>query len=138
MDPRNFTPEQRRIYDDQLRERNESMVAQPWVETWPDKSRVVDVAAVTRWARSRPPVIQELMCRFPPHALVRAKPEKNLMVPAPGTVAIVASYHEDGSVSVIQNPNSQVRCQCDADWIELVTCVEGATVEDIRAMLTDV
>lgn len=54
-----------------------------------------------KWLRSRPPVIQDLLRRFPPQAKVKTKPGVRLIVPAPGIVGVVNSYFEDGMVSVI-------------------------------------
>jgi len=131
-----FTPEQHRIFQGQLREYMQAVVlGQPWVKTWAEESRAQWPDDAAEWVRTRPRSVQKLLVRFPPGCLVRSKPEKRLMVPAPGTVGIVTSYYESGMVSVIQGPDSNVRAQCEADWLEVVVCRQGQYPDDVRRVL---
>lgn len=50
------------------------------------------------WIRSRPSCVQALMRKFPPSCKVLAT--RQLVCPAPGRTGVVASYFEDGTLSV--------------------------------------
>lgn len=131
-----FTPKQREIFQGQLRERFEAVLfGQPWVKDWLSNPKSEWPADAVEWIRTRPRSVQELLVRFPPGCLVRAKPEKQLMVPAPGTLGIVLSYYENGGVSVLQGPDSPIRVQCEADWLELAACRAGQEPDDVRRVL---
>ena len=131
-----FTPEQRRIFEGQMADRLEAqLLGQPWVGPWLAKPHFLWIDEAKAWVRSRPPSVQALMLRFPPNCHVKAKPEHSLMVPAPGTFGIVASYSEDGSVSVVQSPTAGIRAQCRSEWLELAACRLGQDIEDVRAVL---
>jgi hypothetical protein len=130
-------PEQRRVYEGQMRERAAAMHGQPWVTQWLSMGPgPQDMARVVAWLRGRPAGVQATARKFPTYALVRAVPWKNLVAPAPGTVGIVFSYLEGGGVTVLQSPESEVRCACRDDWLELVACMEGLGVADVERMLS--
>jgi hypothetical protein len=55
------------------------------------------------WILSRPPAVQQLLCRFPPMCTVRAREGHSFAIPAPGCVGQVVSYldyPERGSAGV--------------------------------------
>lgn len=131
-----FTPAQRETFQGQLREHFEAMLlGQPWVQDWLMEPRAEWPTHATEWVLTRPRSVQELLVRFPPGCLVRAKPEQHLLVPAPGTFGLVCAYCEDERVWVLQSPNSFVRAQCRADWLELAACRDGQGPEDVRRVL---
>jgi hypothetical protein len=131
-----FTPEQHRIFQGQLRERLQAvLLGQPWVADWVNEPRAEWPEHAVEWVRTRPRSVQELLVRFPPGCLVRSVPQKHLMVPAPGTLGIVLSYNEDGTVTVLQSPDSEVRVQCEADWLELAMCRQGQEPADVKRVL---
>jgi len=76
------------------------------------------------WLRTRPPVIQGLMLRFPPVCRVRAT--VSLMIPAPGRIGRVVSYLESGNVTVMDeiawlaDDTSGVRAECSPDQLVVV------------------
>lgn len=94
------------------------------------------------WIRSRPPVIQELMKRFPPSCVVRAT--RDLRTPALGRLGVVASYKESGLVSVVDKevwlglePEGIVplRADCQTDWLEVVEYLGNMTPEWVEKVL---
>ena len=101
-----------------------------WTKEW---QAGAPSAGSADWVRSRPSVIAELMCAFPPMCLVRAT--RPLLCPAPGTTGIVVSYFEDGTLTVVQDPSSGVRTQCQSDWLEVVGYHSGMTPEWVRKVL---
>lgn len=131
-----FTPEQHRIFQGQLREYLQALlIGQPWVKDWVSEPRAEWPAHAVEWIRTRPRSVQELLVRFPPGCLVRPVRGRRLLVPAPETLGIVVGYFENGTVSVIQCPDSEVRAQCEADWLELAVCLAGQEPDDVRRVL---
>jgi hypothetical protein len=59
-------------------------------------------------------------------------------VPAQGTVGVVTSYFEDGTVSVRQNPDSEHRARCEPEWLEVVGYWRGLTPEVMAALIGEV
>jgi hypothetical protein len=53
------------------------------------------------FVRSRPAAIQRLMLIWPPYAMVRAKKDVTLLIPAPGVDGYVGSYVENGNLGII-------------------------------------
>lgn len=79
---------------------------------------------VNEWLRDKPDIIKTLAKRFPPGSLVRGL--KEFLVPAPGEVAKVRSYFEDGSVGVFGYAMGAMPTDtsCNADDLELVEVPE--------------
>jgi len=85
-----------------------------------------------KWLNSRPQVIKDLILRFPLDCKVKGTIP--LRTPAQGEVGIVASYFESGLVAVVV-PGKNIKAQCQPEWLELVECRPGMTVEDIKEKL---
>ena len=81
-----------------------------------------------KWMKSRPKVIVDLMLLFPPDCKVKAN--RDLVTPGPGKIGMVASYFENGTVSVVV-PGQWIKGLCDIKWLELVECRVGFTRKDI-------
>ncbi len=91
------------------------------------------------WIRSRPPVLHDVMIRFPPSCKVKATIP--LHVPAPGKVGQVVSYveKEDGSppnVRVVELPDGNIAAECETSWLEVVGYYENLTPEFVRLALS--
>lgn len=106
---------------------------QSWVPEWTDPVLWDDNPEANTWLRSRPKAIWPLLVRFPPSCVVR--PLRPLHVPAWGTFGIVASYHEDGTIGVLQKPDGRVLAQCPLDAIEPVFWWRGWTPHRVREVL---
>ena len=135
-----FTPEQRAIYEGQVKERLEAVLGgQPWVHDWlMEPSHPWEDPEASGWVRSRPDNIKALMLRFPPKCLVSTKTGVKLMVPAPGTFGIVMGYYESKNgllLGVVQSPTAEVICQCKEEDMVLMACHEGGTPEDIQKVI---
>lgn len=108
------------------------------------------LAEAEEWVRTRPLAVQETIKRLPPGCSVRAVEGRVLLAPAPGVVGQVASYFEDGSVSVtapmaetLTSPitgntveeGEYVGGQCDPEWLEVVEYleVEGVKLDEAWA-----
>lgn len=78
------------------------------------------------WLQSRPESIKALARRFPPFCRVRAN--QPLACPRQGTVGVVRSWFEAGSVGVEQERGEDyamivpvgLRGACDPEWLEVV------------------
>lgn len=104
-----------------------------WVKDWQSEDAIEITPKLIEWMKSRPASVKELMLRFPPHCLVRAN--RSLVCPALGTIGIVFSYLEDGSMMILQDPDSMLRAQCEADWLEVVGYRKGMTLLDVQSIL---
>ena len=69
------------------------------------------------WVQSRPGQVQRTMLRFPPFALVKTKTPGLYLCPA--NIGEIASWTEDGDVSVVEYKNP-LRGFCDPDDLVLV------------------
>ena len=85
------------------------------------------------WIRSRPPVVRDLMLKFPPSCLVRANTP--LRHPAPGVIGKVVSYLENGNVRVVDGPDGDVAAECQPHWLEVVGYWNGVTPDRVREIL---
>lgn len=105
--------------------------AQSWRDLPPD---------AVEWVRERPDSIKRLMLDFPPACWVVAAPGKSLCCPRPGDRAQIASYTEDGSVSVIGaarlpgEAEDLIKAFCDPSWLRVAE-YELATPKDIAEIL---
>lgn len=108
-------------------------VDQTWLTEWLADIAWPEDAAAIEWLRSRPSTMHPLMLRFPPSCVVR--PLVPLRVPAAGTVGVVQSWFEDGSIGVAQKPDGLVRAQCRAHEIEVVGFWRGWTCDRMREVL---
>lgn len=119
-----------------LRERFDALLTgQPWVETWLNQA-VRDRRELSRWVWSHSAGARSSMGRFPLYSLVRSVPGVSLPVPRPGEVGIVINYFNDGALSVRPSPTASEDYTCKTEWLELVACVHGASVEDFGEMLS--
>jgi hypothetical protein len=87
-----------------------------------------------KWIRSLPPVVQKLMLRFPPSAVVRAKKGQRLMCPAPGELGTIHSYMEDdrGASIIVNVVGNSAMGSCEPEWLEIVRIagdLDGAFVK---------
>jgi hypothetical protein len=103
-----------------------------WTQEWQTDEFEPD-AELIDWIKSRPDSVKKTMLIFPPACLVRAN--RLLVCPAPGTIGVVYSYLEDGSVFVLQHPASNMKAQCDFDWLEVVGYHGSLTPEYVQSIL---
>jgi len=89
-------------------------------------------AETVKWFKSRPQVIKDLLVKFPPDCLVKGT--RPLGTPAKGETGIIASYFENGLVSVVV-PGKEIKAQCQAEWLEVVEYRKGSTPEDVKKIL---
>lgn len=86
------------------------------------------------WIANLPPVVREMMRKFPPSCVVRATVP--LAFPAPGELGVAMSYREpcshypNGQMLVRRNPVRKDRDELDAaycslDWLEVVGFYQG-------------
>ena len=84
-------------------------------------------AEIREWLKTRPSVIQELVRRYPMDMAYRVKDGAPYGGSAPGCIVGVASYFEDGTVSVVVLRPSTImsemlsdltRLQMDPKWLE--------------------
>jgi len=86
------------------------------------------------WLNTRPLKIIELILAFPPEAKVKTVQGRALDCPKPWEVGIVASYFEDGNISVVV-PGRPLRAQCQPEWLEVVEYRKGLSPDQIRRYL---
>lgn len=92
---------------------------QPWTKEWVRKVVRPDNEAMLALLQM-PRHMHGLMIQYPPGCLVMTRPETNLVCPAPGTVGIVVSFFEAGTLGVVQKPGGLVRAQCHPIWLEVI------------------
>ena len=75
------------------------------------------------WYKERPKVIQEMICKIPPSAVILKKTKQ---------IGEVHSYNEDGTISVVIHPedNPFVKCPCDEPYE-----VFGIPVDDLIPLM---
>jgi len=88
--------------------------------------------ATIEWLNIRPKKIIELILKFPPDAKVKAL--RPLDCPKPHEVGIVASWFENGLISIAV-PGRPIKAQCEPDWIEVIEYRPGCSPIDIRKVL---
>lgn len=86
------------------------------------------------WMRSRPPVVQALMRRFPPSCYVQTRVGVHLRIPGAGRTGQLASYMEDGMVTVVDH-EMQMRAVCDPDDLVIVGYWNDVTPDAVAAVL---
>ena len=95
------------------------IIDQTWVSSWtsglPTASQLSHIA---NWVMSTPRETHELLCVFPPLAVVKGK-RRDMEVPYPWTVGIVSSYHPDNKIGVRQEPTAD-EVLVNADDLEVV------------------
>jgi hypothetical protein len=107
-----------------------------WVAEWLKEVAWVEDAESIAWLKDRPPIIKEMMLKFPPSCVVKAN--RPLHCPAPGGFAIVTSYFEpseekpNGLISVRNGPEGDTRHQCQPEWLEVVGYWQGVTPERLQ------
>jgi hypothetical protein len=111
--------------------RDESGEPPAWLKAWTEDPLPMD--AVIDWMRTRPESVKAVMRRLPPLCVVRGK--KPLLCPARGELAILYSICEDGTVTVIRDPEGATRYQCDAGWLEPVAYRCGITPEFVCGII---
>ena len=100
-------------------DRELALQGQPWIEGWLAREMNPDEATL-EWLRNLPERIRDTVVQFPPSCLVKTVECVNLKCPAPGTVGIVMSYFEAGTLGVVQSPKGIVRAQCMPTDLEAV------------------
>lgn len=114
------------------------LASQSWVDGWQQGPWDGDGFSV-EWLRSRPILVQNLVLRFPPKCLVRAN--RVLSCPSPRTVGIVVGYgspdsfHPEGSLTVVQSPDSDVEFRCRPGWLDVVGYFRGLNPSVISAIM---
>lgn len=90
-----------------------------WIAEWSNRDALSseNIAEIAAWMRERPPSVQATMRHFPPGCLVVGT--RHLVCPGKGEVGIVASYLEDGGMTVQNGPDGSIRAGCQADWLEV-------------------
>ena len=115
------------------------MTGKEWPTEGAVQQEILIADEVATWIRSRPPVIQTLMRRFPPGCVVKGK--RPLRCPAPGQLAKVYSYlqNDDGttSIKVVSIPEDGIGYCCSPEWLEVVSYNEDITPEWIDTVLND-
>lgn len=110
---------------------------QDWIEEWQEGELALNADSVA-WMRTRPDSVKAIMREFPPSCLVRAKPGKKLLIPAPGVIGVVTSYAEVGEeieISVADHPDSDKWARCKPEWLEVVGYYKGLTLDVTKALL---
>ena len=106
---------------------------QSWIAEWVADVAWTEDAESIAWFRERPAILRPLLIRFPPSCVVR--PLRALRVPVEGTLGVVESWSEDGSIGVSQSPSGFVRGYCDPDDLQVVAYWRGWTPERMREVL---
>lgn len=101
-----------------------------WIEEWQSDTELHP--DMVDWMKTRPDCIKEVMVRFPPGCLVMAN--RPLLCPIPGSIGVVFSYFEDGGLTILQHPESDLRAQCQPDWLEVVGYRGDLTPEKVKAI----